>query len=379
MSLGVTVNNRVAPAPSGSFTDGGTAFVIGSAGAGPTTGPTLVRSLADFSVVYNPRESANQKLYDWLDAFFREGGQKAYVLRYTVGPANVDAALALFARSLGPGQVAAPEETGSAAVYGSLLNHAAANNRFALLDPVLTDNTTALLTTKVGLYTGITLNKDYGMMAGQWVNIPAPAGTIGGSARQVPGSAIVAALCQRVENLGNPNRAAAGRDFPLQYVTSFIFEPTDTERDTLLTAGMNTFATKYGVLEFYGFQTGVVQSPDTPYWQANCSRARMWLTARAQFLGEGSMFKTIDALGHAAEALKGAIIGICLDLYNVDGLFGTDPDDAFQVNVGSAVNTIATIAQGELHAVVQARLSLHAKAVIIDLVSVPVTGQVSAA
>jgi hypothetical protein len=42
-----------------------------------------------------------------------------------------------------------------------------------------------------------------------------------------------------------------------------------------------------------------------------------------------------------------------------------------------AVNSEATIAQGELHAVCEARLSLHAKSVIIDLVSVPITGRVS--
>jgi hypothetical protein len=72
-----------------------------------------------------------------------------------------------------------------------------------------------------------------------------------------------------------------------------------------------------------------------------------------------------------AGALKGELDGICLALYGVDGLFGQTPAEAFATTVGASVNTIDTIAQGELDAVVEARLSLHAKAVNIDLVSCP--------
>jgi hypothetical protein len=68
-----------------------------------------------------------------------------------------------------------------------------------------------------------------------------------------------------------------------------------------------------------------------------------------------------------------------LTLYQMNGLYGQTPQEAFATNVGAAVNTEASVAQGELHAVAEARLSLHAKSVLIDLVSVPVTGRVSVA
>jgi hypothetical protein len=42
-----------------------------------------------------------------------------------------------------------------------------------------------------------------------------------------------------------------------------------------------------------------------------------------------------------------------------------------------SINTTTTVAYGELHAVVEARFSLHARTVIIELVAVPITGSVS--
>jgi hypothetical protein len=370
MSLGVTVRTRTAPPSRGAPTDTGTAFVVGQALSGPLDAPTECRSIADFIGAYGDRVTGNAPLYDWVDTFLREGGSRVFVGRYTtVG--TVDSGLALFTKGLGPGQIAATDETPGAATYGKLLDHAEQNNRYALLD-VANADTVAAMETLGTAYKGIA-NSDYGLLVGPWVNVPSPAGVLGGGPRAVHGSAVVAALCARADALGNPNRAAAGRDFPLQYVTGFVLTVSDVDREALLDQyAVNTFADVYGVLELYGFQTGRDQDPDDPYWQANCGRARMWLVARAAAAGEKYAFRTIDGRGRLAGALKGEIDGICLALYGVDGLFGTTPAEAFATTVGASVNTIDTTAQGELDAVVEARLS-------IDLVSVPVSGAVSAA
>lgn len=372
MTLGVEVRTRTAPSSRGASTDTGTAFVAVQAGAGPLDAPTLIRSVGDFASVYNARETANEASYDWLDAYFREGGQRAYVGRYTdVG--GLSSALGLFGEELGPGQIVAPEETAGAATYDALRTHAAANNRFAVLD-VANDDTVAAMNTLGAAGTG---DASYSMVVGPWLTIPGPAGVIGAGAREVPASAAAAALMARVDGRGNPNVAAAGRDYPLQYANGFVRRFTAADADVALDNGYNLFIDKYGVLELYGFQTGVDQDPDDPFWQANCARARMWLTAQAKNIGEGFMFKPIDGQGRLANALKQAIEGVCLDLYNANGLFGDTPADAFSVEAGQSVNTIETIAQGELHAAAEVRLSLHAKSVLIDLVSVPVTGSVS--
>jgi hypothetical protein len=373
--LGVTINTRNAPPGRGAFSETDTLFVAGTWSAGPTTNAVLVRSMADVEAAFATRTS-NTVIWDYLDTFFREGGRRAWVLRYTAGAGAMATAInTLFGPDLGPGQVAAPNETPNATTYAALADHAAANNRVALLD-VANNDTVGAMTTLGGSAVALT-NKTYAALFGPWVNVPPPAGVVGGSARQVQASAVVAGLIARADALGNPNRAAAGRDFPLQYATSFVRDVTAAERETLLNAGVNQFANRYGILQLYGFQSGEAANVITPYWQFNCARARMWLKARAAEVGENYMFRPLDGRGRLAGALKTDLDAVCLELYGLDGLYGDTPDDAFSVEVGSSVNTVPTIAQGELHAVVEVRLSLHAKSVIIDLVSVPVTGTVT--
>jgi hypothetical protein len=133
MSLGVTVRTRTAPPSRGAPTDTGTAFVVGQALTGPLDAPTECRSIADFAGAYGARVTGNAPLYDWVDTFFREGGTRAFVGRYT-DAGTVDDGLALFTKGLGPGQVAATDETPGAATYGKLLDHAEQNNRYAICD-----------------------------------------------------------------------------------------------------------------------------------------------------------------------------------------------------------------------------------------------------
>jgi hypothetical protein len=105
----------------------------------------------------------------------------------------------------------------------------------------------------------------------------------------------------------------------------------------------------------------------------------MWLQWQSLIVGYGYEYKTIDGKHHLERALQSDLEAVCASLYAVDGLFGESPQDAYHVEVGVSVNNLDTIAQGELHATVEARLSVHARTIIINLVSVPVTGQVTVA
>jgi hypothetical protein len=374
MSLGVEIINSTGLPAGGPTIQTDTAFLAGEAAGGPTDQALPIRSLAEFAANYGARATANQDAYDWVDDFFHEGGRLAYFGRYTTSLAS---ALALFDESLGPGQIAAvgADATAGATTYDALLDLAADTGRFALLDVGNDDTVTAMET--LGGTLAARANVEHGMSAGQWLTIPAAAGVVGGTDRQVPGSATTAALIARADALGNPNRAAAGRDFPLQYASGFVRDVTLADAETLLDAGINSFLNRYGVLQLYGFQTGVPQDPDNPFWQANCGRARMAITARAKSIGENYMFKPIDGRGLLAAALKTDLEAMLSELYQANGLYGATPRDAYSVQVTGQVNTDQTVAQGELHAVAQARLSLHAKSVQINLVSVPVTGRVA--
>ncbi|CAB4197398.1 hypothetical protein UFOVP1313_10 [uncultured Caudovirales phage] len=373
MPLGVEVTTRTAPAARGESTQTDTLFLAGEWTAGSTT-PVLCKSIADVEASFTTR-SANADLWDYLDVYFREGGRRAYVVKYTAG--DLENALGLFEQGFGPGQVVAPSTCASPdPSFGLLLDHAAEFNRFALLDGEIGDDAAALAD-KADLIPAE--NTEYGALFGPSVIVPAPAGVVGGSERTVHASAVIAGLIARADALGNPNRAAAGRDFPLQYGIGFDPPISDNDRSDLLDVGVNTFATKYGVLMNYGFQTKVAQDDSTPFWQANAVRARMALVAAAREAGEAYMFKNIDGKGRLARALQSDLDAVCLNLYNADGLFGETPADAFSTEVGASVNTVDNVAQGVLSAVVEARFSLHAKRVLIELVSVPVTGVVTSA
>lgn len=87
MSLPGTVTRSVdQPPPRSAPTDTGVAFVPGITERGPSI-PVLVRSLSEYVATFGQRITYGLA-YDWLDTFFREGGNKAYVSR-VLGPAPV--------------------------------------------------------------------------------------------------------------------------------------------------------------------------------------------------------------------------------------------------------------------------------------------------
>jgi hypothetical protein len=371
----VVVNERTAVSGKGVPTDTGTAFVAGVVSGGPSTA-TLVRSIPDFESAFSARSGATVALWDWLDTSFREGLAQAYVGGYDA-PGGYAEGLGLFDQRLGPGQAVIVGEAPSAAVYEALADHVNACNRVALLDVEEAADGVDDVVADGAFAQALTSSQENVGLFGSWVTVPSPAGVIGAGARTIPASAVIAGLCQRVDAQGNPNRAAGGRDFPLQYASGFVFDPNDTDRAACFTAGANMFKDVYGVLENYGFVTPIARDPATPFWQLSCSRARMWLKARAAAIAENYYMRTLDGAGKIQAAFGHEIAGACAELYEADGLFGDTPDDAYSVNTGVSVNTVDTAANAVLRAVVEARFSQYADTVEVDLVSVPVQGTVS--
>jgi hypothetical protein len=368
----VTITTRTAPPAHGVPGEVDSLFVMSADTGAPTT-PKVIRALGDYETLGATR-TGDPLTYDGLDNYFREGGRQAVVVKKG---ASVAATLPLFTEDFGGGHVVAWANTVTAGDQLALAQHAQTNKRFALLDSNLADDTVAKLTTLAGTLPATVT--DYYTAVGPWLQIPAPAGVTGGSVRSVPASSTLAALIARSDALGNPNRAPAGRDFPLQYATGTIATASmsDTEAATLRAAGLNPIRPKFGLYVLDGFQTKVVVSADNPFWQANCARARMWLQWNSVDIGLNYEYKSIDGRGRLAKALKTDLEALCKSLWEVDGLYGNSPSDAYAVEVGVSVNTDATVALGELHAVVEARFSLHARTVIIELVTVPITGRVS--
>lgn len=369
MPLGVTITESAVAPSSGVPTGSATLFVAGVTTSGPTTAAVKITSITDFVSNFGIRVVATPVLYDALDAFFREGGSEAYVARLVVAPTlqNITDALALFSKELGGGQVAIPGNT-TANAYTSLLAHAEANNRHALLDAPDTGVVVDLATASDDA--GVA-NRQYGSMFAPWMRVP---GVTAGTTRLVPPSAVAAALMAQADKAGNPNIAPAGRDYPLNYVLSFEDTFTDADRVTLLDdSAINTFRTVYGVRCLYGYQTLAAQDDEPIYWQTNRARTKMSIKARLNAVGESFMFRELDGAGITINAFAGALATSLQELYDVGALFGATASEAYSVNVGPGVNSPASLSDGELHAVVSVRISPHAREVIEELVSVPIT------
>ena len=368
--FGVIVTTRTALPSRGATTHSDTLFLACKTEDGPLDEPFEVFSMYDFEAAYAPREGMTVEAYDYLDVAFREGLKRCWVGRYET---NYTDAFDLFDPKLGCGQLAVLGTPPGRSLFADMQVHATAFNRVALRDVSSPDDSVVEME---AMGDEAPSGDEYGATFGSWVEAPGPAGVYGAGPREVQATAVIAGMIARADANGNVNRAAAGDDFPFRYCTGIINNPNNVERAGLWQHGVNAFNDPYGVLENYGFQTNKTESVDNPFWQFNCSRGRMYLVARAEARGQKYMFRNIDGQGHLAGALQADLLEEFKALYDVDGLFGATPQDAYAVEVGASVNTIDEIAQGHLHAVAAARFSLHTKAVMIELVSVPITGSV---
>ena len=102
----------------------------------------------------------------------------------------------------------------------------------------------------------------------------------------------------------------------------------------------------------------------------------MWAAAKCAIIARGYYMKPFDALGHVNGAIKKDMVGVFMDLYARDALYGATASDAFDVNVGSAINTLASAANAYLTVVAQMKLDLNIETVEVDLVTVPILGTV---
>ena len=281
--------------------------------------------------------------------------------------ASYTAALALLERDLGPGQVSVPGVTTSA-VQSAVLDHAAANNRVALLDAP--DTATVATITAAAASLAAQANARYGALFGPWVKIP---GLVAGTTRTVPYCALQAGLIARTDGAaGIASDAAAGPRGVAAWAIGLSQAYTDTQLATLNDAGVSMGRMRFGQVTTYGFRglgVGVWQ-------QFTAARLRMGIQAEAEVIAAEFVFAKIDGRGHTQARFGGALSGMLLRYWSADALYGDTADDAYRVDTSDAVNTPTTKAAGELHAVLSIRISPFAEHVVIELVSLPITATV---
>jgi len=272
-----------------------------------------------------------------------------------------------FTLDLGPGQVTAAGRTTPAAI-ATIANHAQAMRRVALGDLVDTSSASTLLT--AAATSRLLASSRWLALFTPWAVIP---GITGDTQRKVPYSAIQAGLIAQADRFNPPAVPAAGRAFGSSFFASGVSQvyiPAD--RLALSNAGVNVARLIQGVVETYDYVSAA--SPQAlPAWRSfGSARTAMLIMAQCADIGEAYFGALLDGKGHTLHAFGGAIEGILKALYDRDALYGNETGDAYRVDVDS-VNTPATMAALELHALVAFRVSPFAEYVVIDIVNTPIT------
>jgi phage tail sheath protein FI len=278
-------------------------------------------------------------------------------------------ALNLFSKELGPGQVFAPGRT-TAAGQGQLITHAENNNRVALIDLVDSPTSGTLIAAATPL------NSRFAAAFAPWVVIP---GATGGVPRTVPPSAFIAGLVARNDPALGPNRPAAGNAGGTQYVTD-LSQPAwdDLTRETLNNNTVNVIRRMFNGIRNYGWRSLTDPVGDLNWLDFGNARLHMEISAELSNVGENYMFDEIDGQnGNTISFFHSEIGAVMLDHFTARELFGDAPEQAFSVDTGPAVNTLQTIANNELHAVVNYRAATMAEWVKIEIVKTQVTQTIS--
>lgn len=285
--------------------------------------------------------------------------------------ANLETAIALFTRDLGPGQIAAPGFT-SEAVQKVLLAHAAANNRRALVDDPDTPTASTIAGHAVALRSVPSNAARFGTMLAPWAVVP---GLSSSTTRTVPYSAVQMGLIARAAAEGRTaNEAVAGKLGKARYATGLTASFTDAQLEELNNSGVIAAKLVRGIPTTFGDRTLTNATTDSNWRGFAASRCIMDVASRASIVMENFDFAQIDGHGYVFKKLEGALSGeACMPLYLQDALYGQTPQEAFQVNTGADVNTPASIAAGEIKAQITLRVSPSGEFLTTEIVKVATT------
>jgi len=302
------------------------------------------------------------------------GGQSEAGLLAVLDPTTLASALDVFGAELGPGQVIVPGASTSA-MHAVILAHCEQRNRVGLLDGPQVPTVAglqALATAQAG-----TPQARYGALLAPYGVVP---GIAGGTVRQVPWSAIQAGMIARSDAALNPNVAVAGDNGISGYATDVSAVFKGSEYDTLNASGVDMARFIYGDLKMYGYRSLVSPTgTDSEWLMFSNSRLYMAIAAQAKAIGERYVFDQMDGRWLTISAFGAALSAMLLPFWERGALYGSTPDEAFGVNVGPQVNTPATIAAGELHAVLSVKMSPFSEYVKIEIVKVETTTTLLAA
>jgi phage tail sheath protein FI len=356
----VTVNVTSALPRRGAPSTTGTAFMVTSAGTGPTA-PVRLNSLADAQAAFGAIPFAT-----WAGDALAEGVPEVVAVRATgalvdLTAAEWTAALDKFTTAeFGPGQVTIPG-VATAAAHDALISHQAATGRAVFLDG--DDTPTAAELLALATAQAADAGAKVGSIFAPWVPYDS-------TDRLVPASVLAAALAARGDaRVGHTNHAPAGTHSGgagvLRRANKILTTFSDADWDDLADAGVNLFVNTPQGPALYGWNA---LTTDPQFAQLNHGRMVMKITAEVDDVVRGFLFRQIDGQGHLYAEVEGALRGYLDPLYRAGALFGAEASDAYDVEVAE-VNTEADAAAGILRAAIAVRFSSHTEQIVIDVVT----------
>jgi hypothetical protein len=273
--------------------------------------------------------------------------------------------------TLGPGILTAPGVTTSS-IYNMAAEAARSQLRVAFLDGPDTPTASTAIASVRGVSDAERTHSRYAGMFGPWVIVP---GVTSGTVRKVPPSPMVMGVFARNMSLGyDANDPAAGGLGRLRQALGMTQIYTDADRQTMNDNGFNVIKDVYGVIKIYGWRTTADPLNDPRWIALSNTILHREIVAEANSVGERFIFRQIDGQGRLIGQFGSALIGeVCMPLFMAGSLFGDTPEEAFKVDTGPSVNTDATIANNELHAVISVRMAPFGEEVDIAIVKYLVT------
>lgn len=277
-------------------------------------------------------------------------------------------ALAAFTKDFGGGQISAPGQT-TDPIHLSVLAQAYLSVKTAILDAPDSATPATLLTSAASKRVG---NQRFGAMFAPWIVAP---GYLPGTTRIIPPSALIAGLLSRNEANGwGPSTPAAGDLGGSLFATELSQANwTDAQRKQLNDGSVNVIRRLFGGIRNYGWRSLVDPNADVSWRNFGHARLYCSISQDGNNIAEGYVFDKIDGRGSTISSFNAALKGMLNSYYGLNELYGETAAEAFYVDTGSGVNTPTTIANDELHAVLNVKMSPFAEMVAIEIVKRPIT------
>ena len=274
--------------------------------------------------------------------------------RGSVVAADYVTALDRLGADLGAGVVAIPGQTADT-VGAGLIAHARATRRLALLAPASGQTVQQASATALALRN--TAGAEHAGIFYPWVQVPDGAGGV----RTISPEGYVAGVRARTVAAVGTWRAPAGDIARAKYVTGLETDLTEDDIGSLTDDHVNAIRTAFSSVRLYGWRS--LSTDQVNYRFLNGRDVLNDVASQLDRQLEQYVFRTIDGRGALFTEVEGTVASVVQPLAAAGGLYanvdaeGNEVDPGFRIDTGPTVNTVETIAAGEVRVAVALRVS----------------------